>query len=189
MRVLWLLLLAAWCGGSGACGGDEPADVYHSVRWGYTVTVPDGWYRAADTLTPNLDDPREVLTVATFPLHYREGKCAQFPSSALSDMGTTDVLLTVQERGTDPRSRWHDFPPRPAEFRFQPGQGSEAVDCVSGPVRFVDHWFRFTDGGRHFHVEVALGTAAPEAARRAAYAILDSLRIDPNVTPDWTSSG
>lgn len=153
------------------------------------MTVPEGWHRAEQPLTPHLVDPREVLSLATFPLRYREGACAHMPTGALEEMTSADVLLTVQERGLGPASEAAGFPPRPAHFRFEPGQGSEAVQCVRGPVRFVDHWFTFSDGGRHFHVEVALGESAPEARRLDAYRILDSLRIDPDVRPDWTSSG
>jgi hypothetical protein len=56
-------------------------------------------------------------------------------------------------------------------------------------ARFTDHWFAFTDGDRHFHVLVAFGPQAPAAGRREAWAILDSLRIDPRVRPGWRSSG
>jgi hypothetical protein len=97
----------------------------------------------------------------------------------------------VLERGRDPASGWPDFPPRPAHFSFEPGMSSEFAACLRTrhgiPLR--DHWFRFTDAGRHFHVLVAIGAHAPPDAERDAYRMLDSLRFDPRVKPDWRSSG
>jgi hypothetical protein len=59
---------------------------------------------------------------------------------------------------------------------------------VHRPVRFADHWFGFTDAGRHFHVLVALGHSAPAELRKQAYSILDTLRLDPEVRPDRLAS-
>jgi hypothetical protein len=56
-------------------------------------------------------------------------------------------------------------------------------------ARFSDHWFEFTDGGRHFHVDVAFGPRTPAATRRQAWAILDGLRVGRTVRPDWNSAG
>jgi hypothetical protein len=56
-------------------------------------------------------------------------------------------------------------------------------------AHFSDHWFGFTAGGRHFHAEVAFGPQAGAATRAQAWAILDSLRVDPRTRPDWPSSG
>jgi hypothetical protein len=56
-------------------------------------------------------------------------------------------------------------------------------------TQFSDHWFGFSDGGRHFHVLVAFGPRASAEVQREAWAILDGLRVDPGVVPDWQSSG
>ena len=55
-------------------------------------------------------------------------------------------------------------------------------------TRFTDHFFNFTDGDRHFDVLVAFGPSASSARQHDAWQILDSLRIDPNVRPDWQAS-
>ncbi|HEX5898513.1 MAG TPA: hypothetical protein VFY32_03860 [Solirubrobacteraceae bacterium] len=44
------------------------------------------------------------------------------------------------------------------------------------------------DGGRAFHVMVAFGPQASAEVQRQAWAILDSLRVDPGAVPDWKSS-
>lgn len=143
------LLLTALASLLSGCGGEQSSSAvevgqapvqttYRSAEWGYTVNVPDGWQRAVQSLTPGLTDPREILSLGTFPVRYRPSECGQFPTSALEDMAASDVFLTIQERGLDPDSAWRDFPPRPSRFRFEPGQGSEAPDCVRGPVRFVE---------------------------------------------------
>jgi hypothetical protein len=149
-----------------------------------TVRLAPGWRAAGASLTPHLVDPREVLAVGTYPLRYRPGGCAQVAVGALADLGRTGAFLTLQERGIGSTA----FPPRPA--RFGPGLGgpSEAAACVPGG-RFEDHWFSFADGGRNFSAEVAFGLHASAATRRAAWRILDGLRVDPSVRPTWRTSG
>jgi hypothetical protein len=150
-----------------------------------SVELPVGWEAAPSTLTPHLDDPREVLAVGTYPLRYREADCAHVPTSALQDLGPGDAFITLQERGNGASS---GFPPRPARFGPELGGPSEASACAPD-ARFTDHWFTFSDGGRRFHVEVAFGPAASPTVRAQAWAILDHLRIDPSVTPDWAFAG
>lgn len=174
-----------------SCGEEHasapPRTVSHAAH-GLRVELPAGWQAAPSSLTPELTDPREVLAVGTFPLRYRAGECAHVAGSALADLGPADALVTLQERGLDPESSWLGFPSRPAHFGPELGGPSEASACVPG-ARFSDHWFGFTDAGRHFHVDVAFGPQAPDAVRRQAWAILDSLSVDPSVRPDWRSSG
>jgi hypothetical protein len=155
---------------------------------GLSVSLPPGWGAAAESLTPHLADPREELAVATFPLRYRETECAHMPGSALEDLGPGDAFVTLQERGLDAGSTWVGFPARPAHFGADLGGPSEAGACTPS-AHFTDHWFTFSDAGRHFHVMVAFGPQASAEVQRQAWAVLDSLRIDPGVVPDWQSSG
>jgi hypothetical protein len=164
--------------------GERFEDTVHGIA----VQLPPGWRRASVNLTPRLTDPREVLSVATFPLRYRQMGCTHLPSSALEDLGRGDAFVTLQERGLDPHSRWPDFPARPVHFGPDLGGPSEASACVPG-ARFTDHWFRFTDGDRHFHVLVAFGPDTSAAVWREAWHILDSLKVDPGTRPDWRASG
>lgn len=54
---------------------------------------------------------------------------------------------------------------------------------------FRDHWFQFGEAGRNFHVRVAFGPQATAKTQEEAWSILDSLEIDPNVRPSWSSAG
>jgi hypothetical protein len=179
-------IAVAGCGGEPAA--PPPPQLVTDQTHGLAVELPLGWQRATASLTPGLVDPREVLSVATFPPRYRPTGCAHVAGSALDDLGPRDVFLTLQERGLDRDSTWRDFPPRPTHFGPELGGPSEASECVPSAC-FTDHWFAFTDGDRHFHVLVAFGPQAPVTVRREAWAILDSLRIDPRVRPAWRSSG
>ena len=132
-------------------------------------------------------DPREEMSVGTFPLHYRQGRCAQFPSGTLEQLGPDDAFVTLQERGRYTGSTWPDFPPRPAQFGPQLGGGSEVEQCVPS-ASFTDHWFAFTAGGRHFDALVVFGRGASSDVQAQAWSILDSLRVDPRVQPDWQAS-
>lgn len=155
---------------------------------GLAFDLPSGWNRATTSLTPTMTDPREELAVANYPLHYRPGKCAHMASSALEALPRGGAFLTLMERGLDRNSDWSDFPARPAHFGPELGGPSEAAACAPGG-HFTDHWFGITDGGRHFHVDVAFGPDATQATQQQAWSILDSLRVDPKVRPDWESSG
>jgi hypothetical protein len=141
---------------------------------GIRYDIPAGWHAPGKSLTPNLTNPHEVLSVGTGRLP-RGGRCAQFPSAALAALGPTDALVTVQERlGSVVR-----FPARPRRFSLPVADTSEAAQCAGPGASFTSYWFEFRDGGRGFHVLVALGRAAPSARVREALAVLDSLRITP----------
>lgn len=182
------LLAAAACGSVDEQRAAAPTSSSSFEAHGLQVTLPPRWLPAREPLTPGLEDPREVLAVATFPLRYRRTTCTHVAGSALEDLGPDDAFVTLQERGLDAGSAWLDFPERPAHFGPRLGGPSEASACVPG-AHFNDHWFGFTVQGRHFHADVAFGPQASAAARAEAWAILDSLRVDPRTRPDWRSSG
>ena len=156
---------------------------------GYEVRVPPGWHRAKSSLSPSLVDPREILAIATFRLRAGEELC-----DALQRVPPADAFLTVQERG---RGAYGEpgFPPRPRAFEPDPDLPGTSTwpYCAGGdhkpPIPMLDYWFGFSDAGRAFHVFVGVGKEAPTDVTREAFEILNSLRFDPSVTPDWRSSG
>lgn len=191
MRSLFATLALAGAVALSACGAEQVATSAEppavNVGHGISLRLPQGWQVAGMSLTPHLVDPLEVMSVGTFPMHYREAPCSQFPVSALEDLGPADAFVTLQERGLDPRSAWLDFPPRPV--RFGPGLGgpTDVRGCLSN-AGLTDHWFGFADGGRHLNALVVFGSQATPEVRAQAWEILDSLRVDPRVRPDWQAS-
>jgi hypothetical protein len=172
------------CGGGGhgarRSGGSRATVVRGD---GVRYAVPPGWHVARRSLTPHLANPRELLTIGTGPVVSGDG-CAQIPTAALKAMRPTDVLLTVQERfGNTAR-----FPPRPAHFRLPAVQNTDAQACTGPKARLETHWFEFRDGGRGFHVLVAVAPAAPRRRVRQAVEVLDSLHVTPRrparINPD-----
>jgi hypothetical protein len=199
MRLVVALLLvavvAAGCGGAttarthpgGSVVDGDGWSRYEDGRWGFAVSIPPGWHRATRSLTA-LMDPVEILVAATYLPQPGDLDCGPL---ALAGFDSDEAMVAILERGLDPGADWSDFPPRPGHFHFEPGMGSEFTDCLgqSRGVTLKDHWFRFTDGGRHFHVLVAVGQSAYPGAMVDAYRLLDSTRFDPAVKPDWPSSG
>jgi hypothetical protein len=178
------------CGGAlaTACGEERAHSAEALTPYaanGLTVELPPGWQAAPASLTPHLADPRERLSVGTFPLRYRAGDCAHVPVSALEDLGPADAFVTLEERGTGAIA---GVPARPARFGPDLGGPSEASTCAPG-AHFTDHWFMFDDGGRRFHVLVAFGPSASADTQAQAWHILDGLRVDPAMRPDWSSAG
>jgi hypothetical protein len=180
VTALALCALAAGCGG----GKSTPTRTITDSIHGLTYELPQGWQRAHVNLTPRLVDPREEMSVATFPLRYRRTACAHVAGSALEALGRGGAFVTLEERGLGAGA---GFAPRPARFGPKLGGPSEASACVP-KARFTDHWFAFTDSGRYFHVLVAFGPDATGKVQDQAWHILDSLKIDPRVRPDWRSS-
>lgn len=190
-----LSIAAAAAAGCGSGKSDQAradpapatAERWESQEHGFSLVIPPGWHRAEEPLS-NLTDPLEILAIGTFSPHRIGADCGPV---GLGNFEGDDVLISILERGQDPASEWTDFPPRPDRFAFEPGMTSESADCFSERqgIALRDHWFGFTDAGRHFHVLVVIGDRASFERAREAYRILDSLRFDASVTPDWRSAG
>jgi hypothetical protein len=180
-------------------GIDERPATRPAERWtttvnrahGFTISLPAGWALSPESLTPHLSEPRERLSAGTFPLRFREGPCNHMPVGALRSIGPRDGFLTILERGRDRRSSWAGFPPRPRHFadRAQPQRGGDVSACLGRKPGLIEYWMPFTDAGRHFYAMIVLGSDADAAVRAQAFEILDRLRFDPAVQPDWRASG
>jgi len=165
-----------------SCPSTQPDDVRVVELPGgaMRLTYPADWYLADERLTPNLGAPREIFSLGSFPLVPGGPNCAQIPSRALHDLGSTDVFLTVQERTVaDPAG----FDPRPEHFGPTPGDTDNVFyDCIE-PGELADigtlHWTSFTDQNRYFHMLVALGADAPAEKVSALWNSLDQLVIEP----------
>lgn len=167
-----LLLLALL--GIAACGGNAPqasdGNTYRSEAHLYEVTYPAGWQVVGERLTPNLDDPLEILALATYETPVGGNRCQHHPVAALEALGPRDALIALYER----RPPWPEgrYPPRePADANLRPGTGRF---CVPDQDR-LDAWFPFGDSGRGFYLLVALGPEASATTRRDVTAILESL--------------
>jgi hypothetical protein len=179
----------------GACAQAEapPAwTAYRSAEWGYSVSFPANWQRATRSLTPKLTDPREILSLGTFPLRYRPTNCEAFAGSAQQDLGDPGRPAHHPESGIPtpeqgyPEGKIVNVPPRPGRFGPESGSGTRTTDCPGSQASV--QWINFRDAGRYFYALLAFGRSAPVELRHDAYRILDSLRLDPSVKPDWPAS-
>ncbi len=146
----------------------------------FSVTYPNAWVRASQSLTPELSDPHEILSLGTYPLQPGGKACtdAYLPGKALADLGTSDVLITLQEASAQ------GMPPRPAAFG--PDAARIAFDefpaCDGyGAVPLRAWWIAFADKGRGFYAFIALGpiVAHDGEVERVVWHVLDSLRFQP----------
>ena len=160
---------------------------YSDASRGYSVGFPMSWHRADERLS-RITEPREILTLGTLSLSWRETDCEAFAGAAGMGMGRGDVVITVWERGYDRETEWADFPARP--WAFGPVADAEPAGPGCGePPGTMIHWRNFTDSGRHLHTMVRIGAEAPPRARAEAWQILDSLRLDAGYRPAWAASG
>jgi hypothetical protein len=156
-----------------ALAAPDPPGGYRDADRGVSVHLPAGWH-AAGPLT-GLAFPREVITIASFPLR-RGGGCG--PGRALADLGPRDALVSVLEYRPARGAVWghglrrSDFPPRPAHLRLPAGP-PQRLECFARPARIL----RFRDADRPLQVQVALGKRVSPAGRRRVEGILDALRF------------
>ncbi len=149
---------------------------YRDTTHGLEVQFPSDWRRARRSLTPELVDPREVLSVGTGPLRQSSrGACAHRPVGALEAMGPRDALVSVLER----RTGGGEYPARPRSFNLRGSNRAERLECDPDRrgARLDTWWIVFADRGRRFYALVAIGTRAPAARRATARRVLDSLRF------------
>jgi hypothetical protein len=184
-KLAWGLVAAVLATGCGAAGTVAPefksgrqGPRITDARHGYSVALPAGWYRARRNLTPQLVDPREILSVATYPLRYkRRARCRipGCPTPALNGFRATDILMSIQER-VHARTTTKDV--AIDLERRQAGLGADAGSCTRG--RVVWYAFEaFAEAGRSLYVLVVVGKRAPARARADLKRLLRSLRFSP----------
>lgn len=179
-----------------ACG-DEPSSrgeagrpfspppgwtTYRDEPRGYEVSFPSDWHRARSSLT-GLVDPREILSVATYPLRRRfplgSGRCPALasPAPVLDDFGPRDAIVSIQERGSRRRG---GFPARQRPLRLPPldlhPEGGLA--CARSRTDWIA-FHPFRDAGRNFYAFAAMGRSASPQSRRELRRVLESLQFEP----------
>lgn len=172
--------------------GLTPTIVFQDYgRNAFWVEYPAGWTIADEALAPDLFDPREILSVGTFPL--RPGGTAPteafLPGNAIADIGPDDVFITVQERRSKGGGSAH--PARPERFGPDTGCAPDDAGCLAGTALAIEGlhawWIPFSDppSGRDLYAFVAMGESAyrDPARSAAAWAVLDSLAFDGSQLP------
>jgi hypothetical protein len=182
-KLVWGLVAAVLVTGCGAAGTVAPefksegqGGHITDARHGYSVALPAGWYRARRNLTPQLMDPREILSVATYPLRYkRRARCRipGCPTPALNGFQATDILMSIQER-VHARTTTKDVAIDLERREVGPGAGP--ANCTRARVA----WYAFeafAEAGRSLYVLVVVGKRAPPTARADLKRLLGSLRF------------
>lgn len=160
-------------------GVSEPSTPPVDVGEGIVVEVPPGWMLAGEPLTPALVNPREILSLGTYPLRAGGNRCAQLPEQALEDLGPDDAFVSVQERSSS-APPGPEFRPRPERFGPTLGIGYAKLEftaCLEAREQFFLRWIPFQDQGRAFYALVAIGHDASSETRAEAWAILDGLQV------------
>ena len=173
MKLLVVAVAAvALAGAVAVAATPDPADPGGAGR-SVSADLPDGWHEAR-RLTA-LGFPRELLTIASFPLRHG-GNCG--PDRALRDLGPRDALIFVMEYRPAQGAVWgrgvrrSDFPARPAHVRL-PARPARSVECFTRPA----YTLRFRDADRPLQLMVVLGPRAGAVERRRVERVLDGLRF------------
>lgn len=140
----------------------------------YTVRYPSDWHRATEALQPHVEDPEEILSVASYELRAGGAGCAF--GRALEDLGPTDAFVSVSESAGDLASRF--MVTRPTEFAYDQGYEPTLSDCLETPPAFEERFIPFRDGNRFFYAYVAVGDAASSETRDDALATLNSMSFE-----------
>lgn len=192
LTALALALLAALVlSGCGGHDGGQPAapapagrTTYHDDRHGFTVRLPPDWHRARENLAPDVVQPREIVSLGTYPLRYEAGdRCSAIgaPMPRLDRMRPGDVLVSVQERvGAGPGHP--ALPRRTRPFRLRPLNLAGKPRCAArriGSIAFQ----AFGDAGRVFYMIAVIGRKATARTRREMQRVIDSFRFERDATP------
>jgi hypothetical protein len=185
LATLVLVAAAPGCGesASDAAPVDPPPGwtTYRDSARGLAVSLPSDWHRARESLTPDLVDPHEVLSIASYPLRYRRHSRCQVPGCplpAVDGLGRGDVLISLQERRGSGAS---GFPRQSRPLRLLPmsldvGTGRRWL-CARRRIADAS-WTPFAAAGRGFYVFVAYGHGVSADARREVRRVVSSLRFD-----------
>ena len=154
---------------------------FHDPETGIAGRHPDTWHRAR-ALT-NLVVPREVLTLATYPLRdgAEAGECA--PDTARADMPPNGAFIWLLEYRPTLGDVWANlprdrFPLRPDRFRIRRDRLAH-VNCFDEP----GYSTTFRDADRPFQLLVAFGGKPSDELLAEVEAILDSLDLAPLPPP------
>lgn len=164
-------------------GSVEYTDRRQDVR----VSVPPGWHRARQTITPRLVKPADILAVGNFrPRAEPEKACTSAPDSPQLRVGRKDALVLVtQERNPQAQSGLR----RPTRFRLlkqirpvsrggpdrRPGQVLPWACLNRVGVSGVRSSFQAD--GRVFYVTAILGEDATRALREETLGVIESIEF------------
>jgi hypothetical protein len=176
-------------GAAEAPGASSPR-IHGDAARGIAVPLPAGWRIAPRSLTPNVTDPHEVVSLGTGPMPAAARDCAHMPGRAIDHTAPAGAFVSLQERSrtvaaaadaaADP-DPLRGYPPRPARWKLLPAAAAEGFVCVTASR--VQVWWRpFRENGRAFYLLVAIGRDAPAARRAQALAVANGLRIAPGTT-------
>jgi hypothetical protein len=150
---------------------DDGRTTYTDPEERYSVTYPSDWDRATESLTPHVEDPEEILSVASFELRAGGEGCTF--GHALEDLGPADAFVSVSESAGDLTSRY--MITRPTQFAYDQGYQPTFSECLDTDPVFEDRFIPFRDGDRFFYAYVAVGEAASDETRAEALETLNSL--------------
>lgn len=177
LRRLLLVLIVVHA----ACGATSTPTT--SISSGLDFSIPDSWQVAAESLTPNLSHPREVVSLGTFRLRPGGPQCAQVPVNALHDLGATDSFVTLQERLDPIEADVRAFPNRPPFLMSLQGiDDVDAVECMNFDEREdlgTLRWLPFQESGRFFYLLIAIGRDASAERFEETVEVLDARGIAP----------
>ena len=174
LPILLALVAAATGCGEQRRQAREPWVTHADTAHAFRVSYPASWQRSAASLTPTLIDPREILSVATFAARPREnGNCGHVPAGAAAEMGSGDVLLSIQERRGP-----GGFEDRRRPFALGPVRQGDMAACARRPD-LQERFGGFRDRGRGVYVLAAFGAGASDRRREDVERVVDSLVLEP----------
>jgi len=142
---------------------------------GDTVRLPRSWSRAQTPLAPELVDPKELLSVATFPLGapVRRGVCVGNapPIGGLASMNRKDAFVWMVEWYANASTD------RPRPSRFAPRQFEPRACVHHAYPQLTSKSIFFRDHGRNINIFIVTGNRVTSKREHQLYALLDSLRF------------
>jgi hypothetical protein len=150
------------------CWGSSGASTFEDAQAGLSDRLPGGW-RIVEARPTSVVDPRQLLTVATFPLRQSrpDPNCA--PRTARAQMPADGALVQIVEYTRRLPARLPRRPPR-LELPRRPVE----LECTG-----LGYTVEFAEHGRRLQAVALVGARAGERRRQEILELLNGLRVAP----------
>lgn len=138
------------------------------------ISYPTSWHaKSATDLLPGLEDPRPLVSIATFEPAGASRKCGIYPLDSLQQVGDHDALVIVYERRNYPVG---SFRSRPRTIARRHGRTNDtSASCPGAPL--LHSFVEFEQDRRGIQLYIGTGPRLSASEERRLWKVVNGLRF------------